>query len=416
MEVVLKDAEQIYLEGLYNEVSNELHGNILPYWIKHIIDSKNSGFFGMINNDDSVSAYADKGLVMHARFLWCYSAAYRISGNPAYKGIAEHALGFLKNSLADKKYGGYFWSADYKGNVIDDQKMVYGQAFAIYGLTEYYRAFNCTKAYNLALEVFELLEGFARDRKFGGYVESLNRTWLITSDKQLDDTSVPCCKSMNTNLHVLEAYANLYRVGGNSEVKLSLHDQINLLFNEIVDSKTHQQNLYFDMEWNPLTDHVSYGHDIEASWLLWEAISILDDRELKELYRNRIVLMTDRVIAEGLDENYGLNNEKSNCKIDRDKHWWPQAEMMVGLLNVWEITGDNKYLKIIDKVWQFTKKEIISTTGEWYWGKKVDGSLFTAIKGGMWKTPYHNGRLCMEFLERINRYRLFMKEAKKCTL
>jgi cellobiose epimerase len=384
------------------EAETELKNNILPYWINYAIDKKNSGYYGRISNDNTADPAAAKGLVMHARFLWAYAAAFRLYKHQPWFHAAEQAGYFLRTCLKDPVYGGYFWQADNKGKPTDRRKFIYGQAFVIYGLSEYVRCGGREKAVGDAEELFDILEEKARDREFGGYYEALQEDWTFPDSGQtnLGDEDPACVKSMNTNLHVLEAYTNLYRINKKAKINEALESLIKVTFDSIIDSESLHLKLFFDKQWKHFREINSYGHDIEASWLLWEALEVLGNNDLKQKYRPRIIRMADVVISEGLDSNFGLNNEQEEGRTDTDKHWWPQAEMMVGLFNAWQLTADIKYLDLALKCWEFTKQNIVSESGEWYWGRKADGSLMKDEKGSIWKTPYHNSRFCMEIIER----------------
>ncbi|MBN1648374.1 MAG: AGE family epimerase/isomerase [Spirochaetales bacterium] len=396
--------EKKLLAGLKAEFECELRDNILAYWPGHAKDSEYGGYYGLIDNNNIPRKTAPKGLVMHARFLWTYSAAYRIYKYQPYLHAAMHSLSFLDEQMKDERNGGYFWRVSYDGPPEITRKYVYGQAFAIYGLSEFCRAGGPPVAKDQAMELFGLLEQHARDADFGGYYEALEEDWTLpeSGKANLGDEDPDCVKSMNTNLHVLEAYTNLYRMCKSAEVRKALERLINDIFGHIIDAGSNHLVLFFDREWKHTETIHSYGHDIEASWLLWEALSVLDDDRMKEKYHDRILAMADTTLLEGLNADFSLNNEKKNGNLDTDRHWWPQAEAIIGLFNAWEMSGETRYLEPVPKIWDFIKTHIRAENGDWYWGRKADGSLMRDEKGGIWKTPYHNGRLCMEMVERID--------------
>ncbi len=389
-----------------NEFTDELKNSILAYWLDNMADSEFGGYYGFIDNSNIVKKDAAKGLVMHGRFLWTYSAAYRIFRDPVYFHAAQRALGFLEEKLKDPVYGGYFWKCTREGKSLENKKQVYGQAFVIYGLSEYVRAGGPAEAEGKAAELFTLLEEHARDHEMGGYYEALERDWSLPEGGKaaLGEEDPDCVKSMNTNLHVLEAFTNLYRINKSEKVRVALSSLIAVSCEKIINKETNHLILFFDRDWKSQRNINSFGHDIEATWLIWEAITVLDDDSLRSKYKDLLVRMIDTVVDEGLDRNGGLNNEFEAGHLDDDKHWWPQAEMMIGLLNGWEMTGNQFYLDLVAKVWQFIKTEIKAENGDWFWGRKADGILMRNEKGGLWKTPYHNGRLCMEFIERTSHY------------
>ena len=389
-----------------NELTDELKNSILAFWLDYMADSEYGGFYGFVDNSNTVKKEASKGLVMHGRFLWTYSAAFRIFKDPVYFHAAQKALVFLEEKLKDPEFGGYYWQCSREGKTLETKKQIYGQAFVIYGLSEFVRAGGPAEAGEKAYGLFTLLEKYARDRENGGYYEALEQTWSMPDGGKtaLSEKDPDCVKSMNTNLHVLEAFTNLYRVNRNEKLREALAALVSVSCEKIINKKTNHLMLFFDKNWNTQEDINSFGHDIEATWLIMEAIDVLDDDTLRRRYRDLLVRMIDTVIEEGMDPNGGLNNEFRDGHLDKDKHWWPQAEMMIGLFNGWEMTGKKSYLDLVEKVWQFIKKEIKAENGDWFWGRKADGGLMRNEKGGIWKTPYHNGRLCMEYIERIKKY------------
>lgn len=389
-----------------NELTDELKNSILAYWLDYAADSEFGGYFGFIDNSNIVKKDAPKGLVMHGRFLWTYSAAYRMFNDPVYFHAAQRALDFLEKKMKDPAHGGYYWQCTREGKTLENKKQVYGQAFVIYGLSEYVRAGGPAEAGDKAMELFRLLEEHARDREKGGYYEALEHDWSLSGDGKaaLGEEDPDCVKSMNTNLHVLEAFTNLYRINKSGIVREALSALIVVSCEKIINKETSHLMLFFDRNWKSQRTVNSFGHDIEATWLIWEAITVLDDDTLRSRYKDLLLQMIDAVIDEGLDSNGGLNNGFEAGHLDNDKYWWPQAEMMTGLLNGWEMTGNELYLDLAAKVWQFIKIGIKAQNGEWFWGRKADGTLMRNEKGGLWKTPYHNGRLCMEFIERAGRY------------
>ena len=393
------------LKNWRNIFADELENNILNCWLRYAADKKYGGFYGFIHNNNKADEQTPKGLVMHGRFLWTYSAAYRINRYLPYFHAAERTLFFLEEHLMDKERGGYYWICDYTGKPIDKKKQIYGQAFAIYGLSEFARASGLKGPADQAKQVFRLLEEKARDPQYGGYFEAFERDWSFPADGKsaLGNEDPDCEKSMNTNLHVLEAYTNLYRVCPEKPIREALEDLVNVIFKRIVDPNTHHLNLFFDKAWNSSLKIESYGHDVEAGRLLWEALTELKDQELQDRYKAEVIAITDTTINEGLSADFGLNYQKKDNILETDKHWWPQAELMIGLLNAWQMTGDQSYLEIIPKTWDFVKKNIAAENGEWYWGRKADNTIMKDEKGGIWKTPYHNGRFCMEFIERIDK-------------
>lgn len=386
------------------ELEAELKETILGFWMKHAIDEKNGGFVGAIAHDMTVAGDADKGLVLNARILWTFASAYRVYKDEAYLRMAARAYEELDRKFRDRTNGGLYWMIDASGKPVQDKKQVYGQAFAIYALSEYYRAAGFGPALVWAKELYLLLEKHAYDPAHRGYIEALAADWTQTGDLSLSGKDLNERKSMNTHLHVLEAYTNLYRVWQPEGLRMKLADLIDIHLDKIVDASSHHFLLFFDDEWVSKSEHVSYGHDIEGSWLLCEAADVLGDEARIARVRKEALAMADATIAEGIDADGGVFNEADgHGHLDDSKDWWPQAEAMVGFLNAYQLTGDEAYIEAARNSWTFIKSFIRDAeNGEWHWQVTREGvPVTTHPKVDPWKCPYHNGRACLEGLERL---------------
>ncbi len=395
---------QLTLEQWRSELEAELKTNILGFWIQHTVDEKNGGFIGEIKSDMTVTPDADKGLVLHARILWTFSTAYRFYKDEAYLVMARRAYEALDLMFRDRAEGGLYWMVDISGNPVQDKKQVYGQAFSIYALSEYYRAAGSEEALAWAQELYRLIEKYAYDSVHRGYVEALARDWSETTDLSLSGKDLNERKSMNTHLHVLEAYTNLYRVWKPEGLRMKLAELIDIHLDLIVNKDNHHFLLFFDDEWNSKSEHVSYGHDIEGSWLLSEAADVLGDAERIARVRTEALAMAEATLAEGTDVDGGLFNEADgHGHVDDTKDWWPQAEAMVGYLNAYQLSGKAALLQAAKDSWTFTKRYISdSNHGEWHWQVSREGvPNLSYAKVDPWKCPYHNSRACFEGLERL---------------
>lgn len=382
------------LSHLAGAVDVELREHILPYWYQ-TMDRVKGGFFGHVADDGAVDPSASKGLVMHSRHLWASSSAWMERRNPLDRLAAQHAFDFLSGPLHDE-VGGFWWTVDANGSPESENKVVYGQAFAIYGLAQYHRATGDPTALRLALDTFTRLEAVGRDREFGGYYEAVDREWTHPLIQALSDVDTPCSKSMNTNLHVLEAYSTLFQATDRAEVREALESLLQVFERHILVTPEHL-GLYFDRDWKPLTDHVSYGHDIEASWLLTEAAQLVGRSETKAV----AVTIAQKTLAL-VREHGAMPNETHRGHLDADRIWWVQAETLVGLVNAWELTGDPAFLDGAELQWAFIRNHVIDRDrGEWFWLVDAEGRPDrNRPKGGLWKTSYHNGRACLEVIHR----------------
>ncbi|MBW7456074.1 AGE family epimerase/isomerase, partial [Paenibacillus sepulcri] len=263
-----------------DELEREVKDNILSFWKRHSVDEERGGFIGRMDSDGSIDPDADKGLVLNARILWTFAAAYRIYGAEEDLIMARRALDALETTFLDHEHGGFYWMITAQGAPSQDKKQVYGQAFVIYALAEYVRATGDHKPLKLAEQVYRLLEKHAYDPVHRGYVEALARDWGETSDMSLSGKDLNERKSMNTHLHVLEAYTNLYRVWRQDGLRGKLQELIEVHLERIIDPQSHHFLLFFNDEWESKSGDVSYGHDIEGSWLLYEAAEVLGNHEL----------------------------------------------------------------------------------------------------------------------------------------
>ncbi|OBR64293.1 N-acyl-D-glucosamine 2-epimerase [Paenibacillus oryzae] len=386
------------------KIEAELKDNILQFWLEHTIDEENGGFYGFISRDLTVNRQADKGLVLNTRILWTFSSAFRLYGDSRYLEMADRAYRYITSYFTDPQHGGLYWMLDYKGAVTSSKKQVYGQAFAIYAFSEYYRATGDEDALTKAVELFHVLERHSYDPVDKGYIEASARDWSETNENSLSDKDLNTKKSMNTHLHVLEAYTNLYRVWPEPELRDKLRELIVVMLRHIVDNESYHFKLFFDMEWNSQNSHISYGHDIEGSWLIHEAAEVLGEPELLEESVAVAIAMAEVTLREGVDEDGGLFNEAEPGKLlDSDKDWWPQAEAVVGFYNAYQLSGTLSYLEAARKSWHFIESKLVDTEyGEWLWSVKRDGSPSGNIeKVSPWKCPYHNSRACFEMIGRL---------------
>lgn len=386
------------------EVEHELH-SILGYWLKHTVDEQQGGFFGKIDNHNNIDVTAPKGAVLNARILWAFAAAYNYNPDAQYLSAATRAFEYIRDHFIDKEFGGVYWTVDYKGNMLDGKKQVYALAFCIYGLSEYYAATKNKEALTLALQLFDSIEAHSYDATHNGYFEAFSRGWQEIGDLRLSAKDANEKKTMNTHLHIIEAYANLYKVQPSLTLKEKIAALLEIFDKHFIDHRTFHLKLFFDEAWNEKPDVISYGHDIEAAWLLLQCAEIINEEKWMAVYKDHAIKITDAAI-EGLDADGGLwyEYEPSHQTLIKEKHWWPQAEAMVGFYNAYQLTDNRKYLNHSLNSWKFIKQYLVDTSyGEWCWGVKADHSIMlNEDKAGLWKCPYHNARACLEIIRRID--------------
>jgi mannobiose 2-epimerase len=393
------------MQDLRQKVETELRSGILPFWLQHTVDNEFGGFRGRIANDLTVDPHAPKGLILNARILWTFSKAFSVYRDPEYLAAARRAYEYLTGFFWDKEFGGVYWMLDYLGRPFDTKKRIYGQAFTVYALVEYFHATGDAEALAKAMRMVEQIEAAGHDAVNGGYFETYERDWTLATDQRLSDVDMDEKKSMNTHLHMMEAYATLLRFHEDAAVRLRLRELIEIFLDRIVHPVTHHFILFFDEQWHPRSEKISFGHDIEGSWLLCEAAEILGDAALLARVREVAVQMAQAVHEQAIDADGGLLYEADPTGIvDSDKHWWPQSEAVVGFLNAFELSGRAYFQEDAQRSWEFIEKYIVDRRhGEWFWRvSKAGVPNATEDKVGPWKCPYHNSRTCFEAMQRLD--------------
>lgn len=390
------------LKQLKSELETELD-SILKYWSKNTIDNQNGGFIGQIDFNDHIIADSEKGSVLNARILWTFSASYQTTKNENHKKLAERAFEFLSEHFYDNQFGGLFWSINADKTPKDTKNQIYALAFAIYALSEFYAISKNEKALEIAINLYSKIQDYSYDPVNKGYLEAFTRDWKPIDDLRLSEKDANEKKTMNTHLHIIEAYANLYKVWKNKTLQNSMIELLETIEKHFINTETGNLRLFFDEKWVEKPDVISYGHDIEAAWLLQQCAEISEDETLIANYKKYAIQIAEAT-KKGIDSDGGLwyEYDPEKKELIAEKHWWPQAEALIGFYNAYQLTGKEEYLDIVYKNWEFTKKYILDKeNGEWFWGVYSDYSVMQKDKAGFWKCPYHNGRACLELINRI---------------
>lgn len=386
------------------DVRQCLTENILPFWLDRMQDNERGGWYGQMLSDGTVVTDAPRGAILNARILWAFSAAYRVLGKAEYLAAATRTYEYIRQHFVDEEYHGTYWSVTAEGRPLDTRKQFYAQGFMLYGLSEYHRATGDESALQLAIDLYNIIEEYSRDRVHGGYTEACARDWSPLADMRLSDKDANYPKSQNTHLHIIEPYTNLYRVWPSAELRASIVSLLDIFQQRIFDASTGHLGMFFDKDWTPIPERwESYGHDIECSWLMHEAALVLGDEEIL-----RRITPTVRALAHAADE--GLQADGSMIheanfttgRVDADRHWWVQAEAVVGYYNLYQHFGDTAALHKAECLWHYIKAHLLDRDlGEWHWSVAPDGSINTQEDhAGFWKCPYHNTRMCLEIIER----------------
>lgn len=381
------------IDALNTSARRMLEQEILPFWMERMQDPR-GGFYGRIDGNNVLHPEAPKGAILCARILWTFSAAYRVLGKEEYLAVATRAKRALLDDFFDSEQGGVFWSLNADGTPLDTKKQIYAIGFAIYGLSEYARATNDEEALAHAVKLFFDIENHSFDPVKNGYFEAFTREWGDIADMRLSDKDANERKTMNTHLHILEPYTNLYRVWPDSRLRAAIRNLIDIFLTKILDASTHRMHLFFNDDWQSMTPGTSYGHDIEASWLIHEAMNVVDDSSCDSCAEGTSV---PQVLVPWFQTLLTLD------PLAQPRQWWEYAEAVVGYLNIWQHIGDDMAMKKMQETWTFITDCLIDReTGEWFWSVTPEGvPLRAEDKAGFWKCPYHNGRMCLEIIERL---------------
>ncbi|MBR4581770.1 MAG: AGE family epimerase/isomerase [Lachnospiraceae bacterium] len=403
------------------EIKLELTNHIIPFWLS-MKDEENGGYYGFLSYDLELNKKADKGCILNSRILWFFSRAYAYFKTEELYDAAEHAYKFLKSAMVDVVNGGVFWSSTYDGLPGDTLKHTYCQAFAIYGLAAYYEISGDKDALDLAYALMDVIENKCRDDN--GYLEAFTMEWQPHSNEELSENGVEAKRTMNSLLHCFEAYSELYRVDQNEKVKEKLIEDANLFMKYYYNPEKKRQEVFFDLDYNPLIDLHSYGHDIETAWLMEKGIDLLSDPELEKIMKPAFRAMEEHTYEAAFDGTAFIN-ECENGVDDTKRIWWVECEAIIGFLNraqheakkagvslnletdslKEEAPETDKYLQAAKTVWEYVRDHIVDKRPGSEWLSEVDKENVPFSKKPIveeWKCPYHNGRMCLEVLSRLS--------------
>jgi mannobiose 2-epimerase len=387
---------------LARSAERELRGDILPFWLKYTRNPANGGYYGLITADMTVKAGVPRGALLTSRILWTFSTAYRVYGDLAYLEMARWAYRDLMDHFWDQEYGGLYWTIAADGTPMDVHKQIYGQVFGVYALAEFYRATGEPRALDEAIAIYTLIEAHARDRAYGGYIDALDRSWARLGTQRNLLGGAP--KSQNSHIHILEAYTELLRVWPDPGLRDNQRALVETTLQHIIDPDTHHLILFMKDDWTPIGDEVSFGHDIELSWLLVEAAQVLGDPALVARVKPISLDIAKVTLAQGVDPDGGVLNEGGPHGLtNTGKDWWPQAEAAVGFLNAYQLSGDAQYFRASRHSWDFIQAKFVDRVhGDWIESVARDGTPLPRPKVSLWKCPYHSGRSCFELIERLH--------------
>ncbi len=379
---------------LRTEVTEEVRNHVLPFWTNYVM-APDGGFYGTVMRDGTPVTDAPRGGVLCARILWSYAAAARTFGNEEYRRMADRMQRYFLDAFIDKENGGVYWLVEPDGTVLNSSKYTYAMTYGIYGLAEHYLATGNPESLQAAIGLYRTLEEKGRDSLCDGYIEAFTADW-----KRLDNYDNNAPKTMNAHLHVLEAYTLLYQCWKDEGLRQRLDFCTRLFMERIYDPARKHFQLFFDDNWNSLVEMDSYGHDVEAGWLLCDAARTLGEPGLLKRAGRIALDVTDTCLAQGMAPEGCMLYERKGGNTTRHSSWWGQVETMLACLNAWQISGEGRYLEQAAVVWDFVKDQLIDREyGEWF-SDWVDGKPeVNAPKVSMWRCPYHTVRLGCRFAE-----------------
>ena len=349
---------------LTNEMKNHLTEKILPFW-ENLTDWERGGWYGYVDKDLNVRRDAHKGCILNSRVLWTFATAARVLKNDEYLKYARHALAFMER-FEDKERGGVYWSVTAEGEPLDKTKHTYCQAFAIYGLAAYMRAVGENDplyaiARDRAFRLFNVIEHHCSDE--GGYGEAFEPDYSPAGNEKLSDNpklmerGEVAQRTMNTLLHVLEAYAEFYRAVPDERIRQAgvkcLERFLNVMYNE----PARRLEVFYARDYRSLLDMQSYGHDIEASWLMWDAVEAFIPEEERAPYRDMCITLA-RATCERAFTDHGMENEIVEGEVEHTRIWWVQAETILGFNEAGKLTGEPEWAQRLAQQWEYIKNVI----------------------------------------------------------
>ena len=390
------------LQALARAASDELHNRIVPFWLA-LEDKENGGHYSSMNFDGAINRSERKSAVFVARLLWFLSEVHRVIGHPEAAAQAARTKRFLLDRLEDQVSGGLFWSVTPQGQTLETEKHVYAQAFGIYALSACARAFADAEAAAAAQRIFRLVV----ERAFGahGFTESFDRSWRETPNHRMSPVSHPAPRTMNTHLHALEALALMARLDADPAPRAVLATLLRLVLDRFLSiDKTHSHS-FLTERLVPLPGPISYGHDIEACWLIEAAADALADPRIKVEARTAVATLARATIAAGqMDDGSFILERQADGTLNSWRIWWVQAEALVGIVNEAERSGVPGDWERAERLWRYISAHMRDPAGDWYYRVGPTGAPDrTMPKVEPWKDPYHQARACLELIERAQR-------------
>jgi mannobiose 2-epimerase len=414
-----------HAQELRDEIVSYLNNGLLPFWISRTVDTQYGGFLTHFDEFGNDSGEDEKSLIAQSRSVFTYSSAHRAGyGGGKLAEMARHGVDFMLNKMWDAEYGGFYWMMNRKGEVVIDEKIVYGHSFAIYSLSEYTLATGDPRGREYAEKVFDLLQKHAVDTHFGGYWEMFHRNWDLKGAGSAGGDR----KTLDAHMHLMEAFTTLYECTGEQVHRRKLLEAIELLTKKIMHPKygtgipqfwadwTVAPQIKFDIVWGwdrfsedgqkaSAEDNTSYGHNSEFAWLLMHALDIL--KLPYDLYEQQIQKSFSHSVDNGIDWEFGgvfVEGSHAGEVYDREKEFWQQAEMLIGMLDAYRYLKDEKYWNAYVNVHRFVFDKMINhKLGEWWPLMTRQGEPIWRHMSHSWKINYHDVRAMIQSVVRLDK-------------
>jgi len=410
---------------LRNEAENHLVTELLPFWTARMIDEYNGGYLTHFDKDGNDTGEDEKSLIAQTRCLYTISSAIRAGyGKEEFKKLAKHGADFLIDRMWDNEYGGFYWMMDRRGNVKIDKKIIYGHSFAMYSLSEYTLATGEQRGIDYAGKVFDMIQKYCVDTMYGGYWEMFYRDWTICGPGSQGGDR----KTLDVHMHLMEAFTTLFECASKEVHRRKLLEIIEILICRVLHPvyKTGIPQFFkdwqvapqikFDIIWGwdrfsaegqkgNATDNTCFGHNTEFAWLLIHALHILgiDPGNYSDLFR----LIFNHTVDNGIDYEFGgvyVEGPHSGGVYDKEKEFWQQAEVLIGLLDAVIMFGEEKYWTAYKNVHRFVFDKVINKgVGEWYPLLTRRGEPIWTHMGHSWKINYHTVRAMIQSIQRLDK-------------
>ena len=399
------------MQAYLDKTEQYLNHKLIPFWATRAVERKYGGFQTNYDRDGNRTDVTEKSFLSQCRCVFTISHARRLGFNwPGAEEALRQGIAFISEHFHDKENDGYYWIVEEDGSIKDDNKIIYGHSFLIYGLSEYALLTGDEAAKAEAVRVFDLLQDKVADGLYGGYLEHFDRNW--NPKKARDD--VGSHKSLDVHMHLMEAFTTLYELTGKDEHRAGLEYIIDLIFDKMIHPDTGTGIAMFTQDWRPIAnveldtvwgrdrfdddgkspEITSYGHNIEFAWLYLLAQDILGIPRQKSL--DRVVPIFEHTYERGVDWQHGglyCEGHREGDATETNKEFWQQAEGLIGFLDGYLLTGNHKYLDAFKNIHDFVFEKVINwDQGEWYALTDREGNLIWDYMGTSWKVLYHTVR------------------------